>query len=157
MNLVRIAIRTATLSLIHSVPVPLSLPSCCSVIVCSLLQFYTNNRSNSYVRDGVLYLRPTLTSDYLGSEALLYGGIGAQPSVIDLWGSQPADLCTGNAFYGCSRTAGAGGNILNPIKSARIRSVNSFNMKYGKIEISAGRVHVKPCLRQSHGWTLRRI
>jgi len=56
---------------------------------------------------------------------------------MDMWGGSPANLCTGNAFYGCERTSGAGGNYLNPIRSARLRTVNSLPMKYGKIEIRA--------------------
>ncbi len=84
------------------------------------------------MRDGVLYLRPTLTSDFLGAESALSNG-----ATIDLWGSLPADQCTGNAFYGCQRTAGAGGNILNPIQSARIRSSRAFSFKYGRVEIRA--------------------
>lgn len=46
-------------------------------------------------------------------------------------------MCTGNAFYGCERTALAGGNYLNPIQSARIRTVNSFSFKYGRVEVVA--------------------
>eukprot|EP01089_Gocevia_fonbrunei_P018813 TRINITY_DN6466_c0_g1_i1.p1 TRINITY_DN6466_c0_g1~~TRINITY_DN6466_c0_g1_i1.p1 ORF type:complete len:291 (+),score=55.34 TRINITY_DN6466_c0_g1_i1:221-1093(+) len=56
---------------------------------------------------------------------------------LDLWGTQLADVCTGNAFYGCERTSGAGGNILNPIQSARIRTAESFNFKYGTVEVRA--------------------
>jgi beta-glucanase (GH16 family) len=33
--------------------------------------------------------------------------------------------------------SGAGGNILNPIMSARLRSVKSFAFKYGRLEIKA--------------------
>lgn len=33
-------------------------------------QWYTNNRSNSYVDNGVLYLTPTLTSDAIGEAGL---------------------------------------------------------------------------------------
>mmetsp|Transcript_8905 Transcript_8905/g.6668 ORF Transcript_8905/g.6668 Transcript_8905/m.6668 type:complete len:85 (-) Transcript_8905:856-1110(-) len=36
-------------------------------------QWYTNNRTNSYVRDGVLYLQPTLTEDAIGHESLTQG------------------------------------------------------------------------------------
>lgn len=39
---------------------------------------------------------------------------------MDLWGGSPADLCTSNAFYGCERQSGAGGNYLNPVQ-ARLR------------------------------------
>ncbi|XP_064620833.1 beta-1,3-glucan-binding protein-like [Lineus longissimus] len=92
-------------------------------------QYYTNNRSNSYVRDGNLYLKPTLTSDKIGEGTLRSG-------TLDLWGAAPPNLCTGNAFYGCMRSAG-GGNILNPIQSARIRSIGSFSFRYGKVEIEA--------------------
>ena len=38
--------------------------------------------------------------------------------------------------YGCSRT-GSASNALNAVQSARIRSVNAFSFKYGRIEIRA--------------------
>lgn len=56
---------------------------------------------------------------------------------IDLWGGSPANLCTGNNFYGCARNAAASGNVNNPVSSTKIRTVNSFNTKYGKVEVSA--------------------
>ena len=31
---------------------------------------YNNNRTNSYIRDGVLYLRPTLTAERYGEDYL---------------------------------------------------------------------------------------
>lgn len=95
-------------------------------------EYYSNNRTNSFVRDGVLYLKPTFTSDTIGEENLLGNNY-----MMDLWGSSPADACTGNAFYGCTRTAGAGGNSINPIQSARLRSVKSMSMTYGRVEIRA--------------------
>jgi len=94
-------------------------------------EYYTNNRSNSYVRNSTLFILPTLTADTIGLANLLNG------YTMDIWGGTPADLCTSNAFYGCSRTSGGGGNILNPIQSARVRSVNSFTFQYGTIEIRA--------------------
>jgi len=93
-------------------------------------EYYTNNRSNSYVRDSILYLLPTLTADTIGEQQLQSGD-------MNLWGSDPANLCTGNAFYGCERTGGGGGNIINPIQSARIRTAQSFTFKYGRIEVRA--------------------
>jgi beta-glucanase (GH16 family) len=56
---------------------------------------------------------------------------------LNLWGGSPADLCTGNADYGCERDAMSGGNVVNPIQSARLRTVNSFNFKYGTVEVRA--------------------
>lgn len=44
--------------------------------------------------------------------------------------------CTNHQFWGCERT-GSPYNIINPVKSARIRTVNSFGFKYGKVEINA--------------------
>lgn len=94
-------------------------------------QYYTNNRSNSYTRNSILYIKPTLTADFIGEQNLLNG------YTLDIWGSSPSNLCTGNAFYGCSRTSGAGGNIINPIQSARLRTINAFSFKYGRMEVRA--------------------
>lgn len=94
-------------------------------------EMYANNRSNAYVRDGILYIKPTFTTDIIG-EANLEANYR-----WDYWGSSPADLCTGNAFWGCERTSGAGGNYLPPIQSARLRTANTFAFKYGKLEIRA--------------------
>eukprot|EP00475_Leptophrys_vorax_P045444 TRINITY_DN941_c0_g2_i5.p1 TRINITY_DN941_c0_g2~~TRINITY_DN941_c0_g2_i5.p1 ORF type:complete len:363 (-),score=111.87 TRINITY_DN941_c0_g2_i5:48-1136(-) len=94
-------------------------------------EYYTNNRSNSYTNNSVLYLKPTLTADTIGMNNLING------YTMDLWGSTPADACTANNFYGCERTSGAGGNYINPVQSARIRTVNSFSFTYGRVEIRA--------------------
>jgi len=93
-------------------------------------QHYTNNRTNSYVHDETLYLKPTLTSDMIGEENVVNG------HTMEIWGASPADACTGNQYYGCSRTSN-GVNIINPIQSARIRTVDSMNVKYGRVEVSA--------------------
>ncbi|XP_013408261.1 beta-1,3-glucan-binding protein [Lingula anatina] len=92
-------------------------------------QYYTNNRSNTYVRDGVLFIKPTLTADKFG-EAFLSSGR------LDLWGSGPADRCTGNAFYGCERHGNAN-NYINPIQSGRLRTAHSFDFRYGRVELEA--------------------
>jgi len=94
-------------------------------------EYYTNNRSNSYVRDGKLFIKPTLTVDKLAE-----GPDGLRKGALDIWGSQPGDVCTGNAFWGCRRD-GTPDHIINPIQSARLRSSRGFNFKYGKVEISA--------------------
>jgi len=92
---------------------------------------YLNNRTNSFVKNGTLYLKPTLMADQIGE-----ANVKAN-AVFDIWGGDPANICTGNSFYGCSRTAGAGGNYLNPIKSARIRTAETFTVKYGRVEFRA--------------------
>ena len=93
-------------------------------------QYYDNNQSNSYVKDGVLSLKPSFLADDIGEDTLRGGGYR-----LDLWGSQPADVCTGPHFHGCERWSS--GNILNPIRSARIRTAQSFNFKYGRVEVRA--------------------
>lgn len=92
-------------------------------------QVYSNTRTNSYVRDGILYLHPTLTNDR-------YGENFVETGVLNLDGGSPADECTNPSFYGCER-AGAGGNVINPVMSARLRTLNSFYFKYGKVEVRA--------------------
>ncbi|KAG0048552.1 hypothetical protein BGZ83_006515 [Gryganskiella cystojenkinii] len=95
------------------------------------VQVYMNNRTNTFVRDGIFYIRPTLTENRIGLQAMRDGG------VLDMWGNDPGTLCTGNYDYGCFRVAGAGGNILNPIQSGLVRSVNSFKFKFGKVVVRA--------------------
>lgn len=95
-------------------------------------EYYINNRTNSFVKDNVLYLKPTLTSDRLGVQQVS----GAIPTTLDIWGGNPSDQCTSNAFYGCSRSSG-GGNLLNPIQSARLRTATTFSFKYGRLEVEA--------------------
>ena len=36
-------------------------------------EYYTNNRTNSFVRQSILYLKPTLTSDFIGEENVASG------------------------------------------------------------------------------------
>jgi len=94
-------------------------------------EYYNNNRSNSYVKDSVLYLKPTLLADDIGVSNLCSG------YNMDVWGGSPADQCTDPQFYGCFRTSGEGGNYLNPVKSAAIRTAESFSFRYGKVEVRA--------------------
>ena len=95
-------------------------------------EYYANNRSSSYVSDGVLYIKPILLADQIGDANVMGNNF-----VMDVWGGSPADACTSNAHYGCFRVAGGGGNYLNPIVSARLRTAETFSFTYGKIEIRA--------------------
>ena len=78
----------------------------------------------------MLHIRPTLTRNDIGEEAVRGG-------TVNVWGAQPANLCTGNAFFGCERNARASGNVNNPVRSARIRTAESFSFTYGKVEVRA--------------------
>ncbi|CAH1367168.1 unnamed protein product [Tenebrio molitor] len=92
-------------------------------------EWYTNSRENSYTEDGFLNIKPTLVSDETGEDFLSSG-------LLNIDGGSPAEECTNPQFYGCERT-GTPENYLNPIKSARLRTVYSFAFKYGKVEVRA--------------------
>lgn len=93
-------------------------------------EWYVNNRTNSFVKDGVLHILPTLTDDAIGTQTMMTGD-------VNIWAGQPSDSCTNNAFYGCERNAAASGNYINPARSARIRSLDKFNFQYGRVEVRA--------------------
>jgi len=90
---------------------------------------YCNNRTNSYVKDGILYIQPTLTAERF-SESFLTSG------TLDMNGGAPYDQCTCSLNYGCSRT-GSAVNIINPVMSAAMRTPLSFSFTYGKVETRA--------------------
>nr|AFR46661.1 gram-negative bacteria binding protein [Parcoblatta sp. PL] len=92
-------------------------------------EIYYNNRSNSFVRDSKLFIKPTLTADVYGESFLSSGA-------LNLEGGAPADECTNPQDWGCQRS-GSATNLLNPVMSARIRTVNSFSFTYGKAEVRA--------------------
>ncbi|KAK4020527.1 hypothetical protein OUZ56_002493 [Daphnia magna] len=87
-------------------------------------EYYTDRPENSYVRDGVLHIRPTLTADRFGQD-FLYNG------TLDLW----PEGCNVNYNGGCVATSEE--DIINPIQSARMRTINSFSFTYGTVEIRA--------------------
>ncbi|CAM9351600.1 unnamed protein product, partial [Heterosigma akashiwo] len=98
-------------------------------------QYYTNNRTNSYVENGVLNLNPTLTAGNIGNASVMgtYGTF-----MMDLSGSAPADLCTSNEAFGCSRSSNVLWKMMiPPVQSARIRTVDSLRFKYGRLEVRA--------------------
>lgn len=89
-------------------------------------QIYDNNRSTTFTKDGILNIKPVLTEEKIGAQNVRTG------FVYDLWGGSPADQCTGNFFYGCSR--GSDGNhYINPVMSGKLTTVNSFNFRYGRV------------------------
>lgn len=57
-------------------------------------------------------------------------------NIVNIWKITASISCTDPTYNGCQKTA-TPQNILNPIKSARLSTVNSFSFKFGKIEISA--------------------
>nr|ACO07358.1 beta-1-3 glucan recognition protein [Haliotis diversicolor supertexta] len=87
-------------------------------------QIYTPDKENSYIRNGVLYLKPTLTADKFGNDFLYHGVLDVQKQ----WGT-----CTDSRWYGCKRDAKD--SLIPPILSAKLISLVDF--KYGRVEIVA--------------------
>lgn len=86
-------------------------------------QWFVRDEENAFVRDGALHIRPTLTADKFGEDALYKKKVSISK----------AD-CSSSLNYGCYRE-GTSEHIINPIRSASIQAKKSF--KYGTVEIRA--------------------
>ncbi|XP_048253252.1 beta-1,3-glucan-binding protein-like isoform X2 [Haliotis rufescens] len=87
-------------------------------------QVYTPDKENTYIRNGVLYMKPTLTADKFGNDFLYHGVLDVQKQ----WGT-----CTDSRWYGCKRDAKDA--LIPPILSSKLISLVDF--KYGRVEIVA--------------------
>lgn len=107
----------------------------------------TTSQNNSFVKDGFLYIVPTLTSDAIGNDAVFDG------TVFNITGctfnqTQPDNgyiKKDGATFFdqegylkACSavsnRTAGA---VINPVQSARINTKGKSSIRFGRVEFRA--------------------
>ncbi|TKY84696.1 hypothetical protein EX895_006598 [Sporisorium graminicola] len=87
----------------------------------------TTQTNNSFIEDGTLYLVPTLTSDEVGEAAITGNATYSLNSTCTAYPlTQAACESVANATLG---------EILQPVKSARIRSKASINR--GRIEVRA--------------------
>ncbi|XP_076673603.1 beta-1,3-glucan-binding protein isoform X2 [Andrena cerasifolii] len=82
-----------------------------------------NHRELVEIINGVLRMKPLILEDYYGESATAFGN-------MKLAG------CTSNVAAECKRNA-TSFNILPPVISARLTTKESFNFRYGKIEIRA--------------------
>ena len=88
----------------------------------------TASSNNSFVRDGLLYLVPTLTSDVIGRDSVL----GSPPYTFNLTG------CTDTNATNCGAVSNASANVvIPPVMSARINTRSHYAIRYGRVEISA--------------------
>jgi len=116
----------------------------------------TSSQNNSNVRNGRLYITPTLTSDAIGMNAVVDGtvfnitdctfnitqGIGYTASTSQSSGSsnigqdQPFDA---EGYYkACSAISNSTtGQIINPVQSARVSTRKTASIKYGRVEVRA--------------------
>ncbi|KAK6172293.1 hypothetical protein SNE40_015984 [Patella caerulea] len=89
-------------------------------------QVYTHDPQNVFVRNGHLYLKPTLTVDnpHFTENDLWHGHLDVKKT----WG-----VCTDSGFNGCYRDAKNG--LLPPILSGRVDSKPT--LKYGTVTVRA--------------------
>ncbi|TFY58030.1 hypothetical protein EVJ58_g6670 [Rhodofomes roseus] len=86
----------------------------------------TDSSNNSFVQDGKLYIVPTLTSDVIGYDHVLNG------YTYNISG------CTSSNHSACGAVSNSSsGAVINPVMSARLSTVSSHNIKYGKVEVVA--------------------
>ncbi|WVR06512.1 hypothetical protein IAU60_003543 [Kwoniella sp. DSM 27419] len=92
-------------------------------------QWTTNDAENSFVKDNTLYIVPTLTSDKIGNDAITNG------YTLNL----TADgSCTSTNVSQCVAVSNSSQlTIINPVRTARLITKNTVNIKYGKVEVKA--------------------
>ncbi|KAK0544090.1 hypothetical protein OC846_006017 [Tilletia horrida] len=94
-------------------------------------EWTTDSTNNSYVKDGLLHIIPTLTSDAYGEDAITNGGL------LNLTAS---GKCTAAVMDDASCAVASNsslGTVLPPIQSARLTTNLSKTIKYGRIEVRA--------------------
>ena len=80
---------------------------------------------NAFVKHGKLHIKPTLTADRIGYEQVEQGYVHLTQ-------------CTDHNKVNCERRAETSNNIIiNPVRSARLSTKNSFAFKYGRVEVVA--------------------
>ncbi|KAG6889282.1 hypothetical protein C0992_005758 [Termitomyces sp. T32_za158] len=117
----------------------------------------TVSSNNSFVKDGHLYIAPTLTSDNLGEAAIVDGYIynitgctynitrGVQYTESSQGAATSASNAISDADFdveaytkACSAVSNATtGTIINPVQSARISTRMGASIKFGRVEVRA--------------------
>lgn len=116
----------------------------------------TASENNSYVRNGRLYITPTLTSDIIGMDAIVDGHIfnmtdctfnvtqnlGYTSSSTQFANNSTIGMdqaFDAKAYYqACSAVSNiTSGQIINPVQSARINTKKTASIKYGRVEVRA--------------------
>ncbi|ODN00868.1 Beta-1,3-glucan-binding protein [Orchesella cincta] len=87
--------------------------------------FHVNNNSTSFVKDGILHLKPVYSEDRFGKAYMENGTL--------LLGIHPSERCM-NGSSVCWKNPGS---IVHPIMAPMLMSKNYFKFKYGKLLIKA--------------------
>lgn len=107
----------------------------------------TASRNNSFVKDGFLYIVPTLTSDSIGNDAIFDG------TVYNITGCTFNQTRPNNGFItrggqtffdeegyvkACSAVSNrTAGTVINPVQSARINTKGKSSIRFGRVEVRA--------------------
>jgi hypothetical protein len=108
----------------------------------------TSSNSNSYVKDGHLYITPTLTSDAIGEAAIIDGYVynitdctyNITKGVTYASSTTVASGSDQSAAYlqACSAVSNVtSGQVINPVQSARLNTRYSASIRYGRVEVKA--------------------
>ncbi|KAF8839995.1 glycoside hydrolase family 16 protein [Paxillus ammoniavirescens] len=106
----------------------------------------TSSTNNSYVQNGYLYLTPTLTSDAIGTDNVFNGYTYNLTDCTynltnpeSLPGSTNSSSFDPTAYYqACGAVSNTTtGAIINPVQSARVSTMKSASIKYGRVEVRA--------------------
>ncbi|TRM66532.1 glycoside hydrolase family 16 protein [Schizophyllum amplum] len=115
----------------------------------------TSSSKNSFVRDGHLYIMPTLTSEEIGESAVMDNyvynltdctfnithGDSYTSSVgpgEESTGMQAADFDIDGYYKACSGVSNSSaGQVISPVQSARLSTRSSAKIRYGKVEVKA--------------------
>jgi len=119
----------------------------------------TKSSNNSFVRNGHLYIAPTLTADNIGEDAVLDGYVynitdctfnithglsytessSTSPLGMDSTADGHDITFDASAYYkACSAVSNTtAGQIINPVQSARLSTRWSASIKYGRVEVKA--------------------
>lgn len=87
----------------------------------------TSSSDNLYIKNGQLYIMPTLTSDEIGTDAIFDGTSYNLTDCTETWNASDCSVTSDSS----SKT------VINPVKSARISTSNSVSIAYGKVEVVA--------------------
>ncbi|KAE9386465.1 concanavalin A-like lectin/glucanase [Gymnopus androsaceus JB14] len=112
-----------------------------------------DSSNNSYVKDGYLYIVPTLTSNVLPLSSILnnavfnIAGCNCNMSTSYTQGTTDADLA-------CSAVSNAtAGTVINPVQSARLNTMERSSIRYGRVELSLA-IWILPVNNTYGTWTM---
>lgn len=111
----------------------------------------TASENNSYVKNGHLYITPTLTADNIGEAAIIdnyvYNITGCTYNAtkgISYTSQTPANSATDPSYdaisylKACSAVSNVtSGQVINPVQSARLSTRKSASIRYGRVEVRA--------------------